>query len=155
MIFRTIAESIEVVDVPVGAHTIKVRQLSGLETEMLSRIKPRPVPPLKNDPDRGSLAPMIPNPDDAQYKAACEAWATEHIGAVVAVALGGEQLGIAESWPEVTVATHARLATRQAAEAFIVAAMPIVLGARWSDVAVLYEAALGRRADNIEAAVKN
>jgi hypothetical protein len=153
--FRSIVEKLESSPVTVRGQTFNVRQLTGIEMEMIGRVWPRPEVPMVDDPDAGSLAPKIPNRSDPEYLAALEAWGAEYAAAVAAVGLGHEQLGTSVAWPTVDVTTHRKAATRQQAEAFIREALPLVLAARWSEVTACYEAATGRAGDAVAEAEKN
>lgn len=70
-----LAQELNSKDVTVRGATFKVRALKDSETATISRLFPRPTPPLtRRDTGKGSAAPLLPEPNDPSYIAANEQW---------------------------------------------------------------------------------
>ncbi|MBS0187119.1 MAG: hypothetical protein JSS51_03560 [Planctomycetes bacterium] len=67
---RTFVRSIAYRDVPVGETTVKVRGLSGLESLAVDQAFVHPAPPMRRNPEKGSLADPEPDLNDPAFQAA-------------------------------------------------------------------------------------
>jgi len=83
-----LAESIATGTVRVGERIVTVRALSAVEHAAILAALPRPVAPLKKDPNKGSGAPRVPDEQDPEYLAKVEAWFATFRAAVVVLACG-------------------------------------------------------------------
>lgn len=158
---RTIREMLEAaasVRVLVAGSERDARMLDGVEQDVIARALPRPVPPMIDDPDRGSLAPKVPDLDDAEYKALQAGWWFDYRVATAAVALGSEQLGTSARWPTITSRNHAEKSIREQVEAFLAEAVPLVARLPVNEVRDVHDVAMtGSKAGdgNEAAAAKN
>lgn len=83
--------------VALGDKTYDIRALTGAELRAVQRTRPRPTPPRKVPPDRGSLAEAVPDPSDGAYRQEQEAWLFYF--QVVAAAVGLGHLVDGKPWP--------------------------------------------------------
>ena len=70
--------------------TVRVRALTHAEKVAVRSVFVPPEPPLMPDPNKGSLAPKIPNVDDPEYIYQSERWQGRFERACVAIATGFE-----------------------------------------------------------------
>ena len=75
--------------------TVRVRALTHAEKVAVRSVFVPPEPPLMPDPNKGSLAPKIPNVDDPEYIYQSERWQGRFERACVAIATGYEVDGVA------------------------------------------------------------
>lgn len=68
------AQSLSTGTLTVRGLTLKIRALKDSESAKLMALFPRPAPPLAPDPNRGSLAPHIPNENDPAYLVKATEW---------------------------------------------------------------------------------
>lgn len=140
---REMVENVANVDVTVRGEKMSVRRLSGVEQDVIMRIMPQPEPPMIDDPERGSLAPKIPDVEAPAFMQAMEArWLRFRIAAA-SVGLGGEKLGIAAVWPTIDMTNHASPTVREAAEAFLVEAEKVLSRLSLADIRDIFNAAAG------------
>lgn len=70
-----IAQDLNSKDVTVRGVTFRVRALKDSESAAITRLFPRPMPPItRRDTTKGSAAPLLPEPNDPAYIAANEQW---------------------------------------------------------------------------------
>jgi hypothetical protein len=152
---RQVFANLDTVEVVLGGAKFAARRLTGLEQDLISRIYPRPEPPMVPDLDRGSLAPPVPDTTDRVYLASDGGWLADFAMSVVAAALGREQLGGECEWPEVSPDTHRDAGVRAAAEAYLREARNVVQRVPWQEVLAAFNAIMRGPELPIEAAVKN
>jgi hypothetical protein len=99
---------------------------------------PRPQPPMVQDPDRGSLAPKVPDLRDAGFIAALTEWnqKTDRIEAAIAIMLEVEKDGIGaidrtrlKLWCEAAEAELGAALTREEIAAILAEARRVSVGA--------------------------
>lgn len=138
-----IVDSIATARVRICSREFDAHVLSGLETDLISRLYPRPDPPMKPDGSRGSLAPPVADPDDPEYVAQSEGWFAEHVFRCVAAGL--RDCGVGCVWPKVTHTNHASPEVRDAAKKYIDAAWPVIARLPLRDVRAAYSVVAGER----------
>lgn len=73
--------------VRIRGEDVAIRALTDLESGALDRIWPRPLPPVNLRPmGAGSLAPLVENENDPEYKRAFTAWSRQRCSLEVAIA---------------------------------------------------------------------
>ncbi len=89
-----IASKIATAEVRLDAsRVVTVRALRVVEHDAVQDAFPRPSPPYKNDPTKGSLAPPIQRADDVPYQRELRRWYTNVLMAEVALAIDLELEG--------------------------------------------------------------
>lgn len=89
-----IASKIAATDVRLDPErTVKVRALRVVEVDAVQDAFPRPSPPYKNDPTKGSLSPPIQRADDIPYQRELRRWYTNVCLAEVALSIDLELSG--------------------------------------------------------------
>lgn len=76
-----------------GVGTVTIRALTWADDRALKDAVPAPVPPLHKDPEKGSLAPKVPDTDDPGYRRAEDDWYDRQAVVRLAVAMGLEPEG--------------------------------------------------------------
>lgn len=78
---------LERVTVKILGQEFPARLISGDQQRLLLHVMPPPSPPLVADPTKGSLAPKIPDDNDAGYLAAYQVWTYQYRRAVVGLSI--------------------------------------------------------------------
>lgn len=91
-------------DLTLLGQVFRCRVLSAADREVLDTLRPEPMAPLtRKDPGKGSLAPMLPNPEDPEHRRAVNAYWPKACADMVVVAIAKmdcRQLGPgALAWP--------------------------------------------------------
>lgn len=87
----TLAELVESIQrraTTLRGRAIEIRALRDCEAGAILRLFPKPVPPLGDDPNGGSLAPKVENPQDPAYRAKFEAWWQRRARMIVGICAG-------------------------------------------------------------------
>ncbi len=69
-----LTRDLETCTVTLAGREAVARGLSVRDTMLINSLVPMPQPPLSRDPNRGSSAPLVPNPHDPEYKAQLQRW---------------------------------------------------------------------------------
>lgn len=158
MTLKELFATLDTVTVTLGGREFAARRVTGIEQDLITRIYPRPEPPLVADPDKGSKAPLVPDLNDPAYKASEEGFFSDFVMCVVAVGVGGAGVGTAGQWPEVTADNHRDARVRAEAEAYLREARAVVQRANWTALMTAFNAIVrgGAEAEGgIETAAKN